>query len=165
MQGGMFCGRSTGSQPSHHMSMNPPSISVTCVKASGCWWWMVKKKEKERKESLLLQSHVVQTTGFLFLTKNWECKPFCVFWMLTVLWTLKSDREAISLSSSSVADVADGFAELKHKTSLQMFCLLNSREITLNTGLERRFLVYSSLYTACMLITFIVHHHLEPCLF
>lgn len=31
---------------------------------------------------------------------------------LTVLWTLKSDREAISLSNSSVADVADGFAEL-----------------------------------------------------
>lgn len=32
---------------------------------------------------------------------------------LTVLWTLKSDREAISLSSSSVADVAEGFAELE----------------------------------------------------
>lgn len=34
---------------------------------------------------------------------------------LTVLWTLKSDSEAISLSSSSVADVAEGFAELKHQ--------------------------------------------------
>lgn len=28
-----------------------------------------------------------------------------------VLWTLKSDRDAISLSSSNVADVAEGFAE------------------------------------------------------
>lgn len=34
---------------------------------------------------------------------------------LTVLWTLKSDREAISLSSSSVADVAEGLAELEYK--------------------------------------------------
>lgn len=33
--------------------------------------------------------------------------------MLTVLWTRKSDSEAINLSSSSVADVADGFAVLK----------------------------------------------------
>ena len=38
-----------------------------------------------------------------------------VVWTLTVLWTLKSDREAISLSSSSVADVAEGFAELQKK--------------------------------------------------
>lgn len=29
-----------------------------------------------------------------------------------MLWTLKSDREAMSLSSSSVAEVADGFTEL-----------------------------------------------------
>lgn len=28
-----------------------------------------------------------------------------------VLWTLKSDKDAISLSSSNVADVAEGFAE------------------------------------------------------
>lgn len=28
-----------------------------------------------------------------------------------VLWTLKSDRDAISLSSSKVADVAEGFAD------------------------------------------------------
>lgn len=28
-----------------------------------------------------------------------------------VLWTLKSDRDAISLSSSKVADVAEGFTE------------------------------------------------------
>lgn len=32
-----------------------------------------------------------------------------------VLWTLKSDRDAISLSSSSVADVAEGFAELEEE--------------------------------------------------
>lgn len=38
-----------------------------------------------------------------------------------MLWTLKSDRDAISLSSSSVADVADGFAELEPKT--QFKCL------------------------------------------
>lgn len=31
----------------------------------------------------------------------------------TVLWTLKSDRDAISLSNSNVADVAEGFAELE----------------------------------------------------
>lgn len=36
-------------------------------------------------------------------------------WTLTVLWTLKSDSEAMSLSSSSVADVAEGFAELEPK--------------------------------------------------
>lgn len=34
---------------------------------------------------------------------------------LTVPWTLKSDSDAISLSSSNVADVAEGFAELKTK--------------------------------------------------
>lgn len=34
---------------------------------------------------------------------------------LTLLWTLKSDRDAISLSSSRVADVADGLAVLEHK--------------------------------------------------
>lgn len=34
---------------------------------------------------------------------------------LTVLWTLKSDRDAISLSSSRVADVADGLTVLEHK--------------------------------------------------
>lgn len=34
-----------------------------------------------------------------------------------VLWTLKSDREAISLSSSSVADVAEGFAELEDEVA------------------------------------------------
>lgn len=32
-----------------------------------------------------------------------------------VLWTLKSDSEAISLSSSSVAEVAEGFAELEEE--------------------------------------------------
>ena len=32
---------------------------------------------------------------------------------LTVLWTLKSDREAISLSSSRVAEVAEGFTGLE----------------------------------------------------
>lgn len=34
---------------------------------------------------------------------------------LTVLWTLKSDRDAINLSSSRVADVADGLAVLERK--------------------------------------------------
>lgn len=42
--------------------------------------------------------------------------PFgCVCAALTVLWTRKSDRDAISLSSSRVADVAEGLAVLKDK--------------------------------------------------
>lgn len=43
------------------------------------------------------------------------CHCYAAVWTLTVLWTLKSDREAISLSNSSVADVAEGFAELGFK--------------------------------------------------
>lgn len=42
------------------------------------------------------------------------CYSDAVVRTLTVLWTLKSDREAISLSNSSVADVAEGFAELEN---------------------------------------------------
>lgn len=40
-----------------------------------------------------------------------------------VLWTLKSDSEAMSLSSSSVADVADGFAELEEEVVALSFIL------------------------------------------
>lgn len=39
-----------------------------------------------------------------------NCMKVCI--KHTVLWTLKSDRDAISLSSSKVADVAEGFTEL-----------------------------------------------------
>lgn len=40
-----------------------------------------------------------------------------------VLCTLKSDREAMSLSSSSVADVAEGFAELEEVDIILSFIL------------------------------------------
>lgn len=44
-----------------------------------------------------------------------------------VLWTLKSDREAISLSSSSVADVAEGFAKLEEEVvALSLILSLSS---------------------------------------
>lgn len=42
-----------------------------------------------------------------YTLKNEKVQP------LTVLWTLKSDSEAISLSNSSVAEVAEGFGELE----------------------------------------------------
>lgn len=43
-----------------------------------------------------------------------------------VLWTLKSESEAISLSSSSVADVAEGFAELEEVVALSLTLSLSS---------------------------------------
>lgn len=58
------------------------------------------------------------------LHKIWNCSPSfqfpsfsCVNWGVepTVVWTLKSESEAISLSSSMVADVAEGLDELEQE--------------------------------------------------
>lgn len=64
-----------------------------------------------------MQSHVVQNCGLMLKIDRMSLavSSLCCCVALTVLWTLKSDREAISLSSSSVADVADGFAALDYE--------------------------------------------------
>lgn len=56
---------------------------------------------------------------------------------LTVLCTLKSDREAISLSSSNVADVADGFAELQRRQNHKTPILLRSGALKRCLKLDR----------------------------
>lgn len=74
-------------------------------------------------KSSLLQPHLERDCGFIRnidifgLSVSLSCRRAA----LTVLWTLKSDREAISLSNSSVADVADGFAELDDKKKFNCF--------------------------------------------
>lgn len=51
---------------------------------------------------------------------TFKCIKLCI--KHTVLWTLKSDRDAISLSSSNVADVAEGFAELETEKKIHHHC-------------------------------------------
>lgn len=53
--------------------------------------------------------------------------------LLTTLCTRKSDRDAISLSSSRVADVADGFTDLNTHTHIHTGIQLNYPDYILTT--------------------------------